>query len=61
MAYSFLEDQIHDHLMIATKHLHGRISMSEEGGGCGGWIIWLAIIGVINLLLWVFDTGWIIY
>lgn len=35
--------------------------MSDNGGGFGGWIIWLLALGVINLLSWAFDWSFWIY
>ena len=38
------------------KEKGNTMSEDEEGGGIGGWVIWIGILALINLLSWAF--GW---
>lgn len=37
--------------------------MSEEegGSGAGGWLIWIGILALVNLLSWIFDWSFWLY
>lgn len=35
--------------------------MSEDSGGGGGWLLWLGVIVVFNVLSYVFEWGFILY
>jgi len=30
-------------------------------GGAGGWLIWIGILGLVNLASWYFEWGYTIY
>ncbi|MBN1782790.1 hypothetical protein JW948_16760 [bacterium] len=33
----------------------------KKGGGCAGWLIWIAILIVINIILRLMDSDWVVY
>ena len=35
--------------------------MSDDEGGCGGWVIWLIVIIGFNVLSHLFNWGWVLY
>lgn len=35
--------------------------MSDEGGGCFGWVAWIGILLFINFLSWLFDWPFWVY
>ncbi len=37
------------------------MSSSNDGDGCIGWLIFIGILGFINLLSWIFDWSFWVY
>lgn len=33
----------------------------DDGDGCGGWLAWIAILGIINFLSYIFDWPFWVY
>lgn len=33
----------------------------DEGSGCSGWMIWLGILVLLNVLSYAFNWGWYFY
>jgi hypothetical protein len=37
------------------------MSENKENNGCLGWLIWIGILLLINLLSWIFDWSFWVY
>jgi hypothetical protein len=35
--------------------------MSENSGGAGGWLVWIGLLILVNLLSWLFDWSFWVY
>lgn len=62
-AKGLTEEEANKLIVAARAEVRGVSSLndSEEGGGGMGWLIYVAILVVINIILYVFDVGYIIY
>ena len=49
-------------LVLAVEGSMQENSAKEGGGGrAGGWLVWIGVLVVINLLSWLFGWGFTIY
>jgi hypothetical protein len=48
------------HVFAPTKD-NGELAMAEGSRGVSGIIGLIVVIGVLNLLSWIFDWGWYFY